>query len=98
MEGPNRKSPLKSGTVYRFGLFSLDVSAGSLTRNGTLIKLQDQPFQLLALLLEKRGEVVTREEIRLRLWKSDTFVDAPCPGLEPTRKAPRGSAHRPRAA
>jgi len=75
MDGLNRKSTLSSGTAYRFGLFSLDVSAGSLTRNGILIKLQDQPFQLLALLLEKRGEVVTREEIRQRLWKSNTFVD-----------------------
>jgi DNA-binding winged helix-turn-helix (wHTH) protein/tetratricopeptide (TPR) repeat protein len=75
MDGPNRKSTLSSGAVYRFGLFFLDVSAGSLTRNGNLIKLQDQPFQLLALLLEKSGELVTREEIRQRLWKSDTFVD-----------------------
>src|ERR1039458_6672646 len=75
MDGLNRKSTLSSGTAYRFGFFSLDVSAGSLTRNGILIKLQDQPFQLLALLLEKRGEVVTREEIRQRLWKSNTFVD-----------------------
>src|ERR1017187_1549437 len=75
MDGLNRKSTLSSGTAYRFGLFSLDVSAGSLTRNGILIKLQDQPFQLLALLLEKRGEIVTREEIRQRLWKSNTFVD-----------------------
>jgi DNA-binding winged helix-turn-helix (wHTH) protein/tetratricopeptide (TPR) repeat protein len=75
MDGLNRKSTLSSGTAYRFGLFFLDVSAGSLTRNGILIKLQDQPFQLLALLLEKRGEVVTREEIRQRLWKSNTFVD-----------------------
>jgi len=75
MDGLNRKSTLSSRTAYRFGLFSLDVSAGSLTRNGIFIKLQDQPFQLLALLLEKRGEVVTREEIRQRLWKSNTFVD-----------------------
>ena len=75
MDELNRKSTLSSGTAYRFGLFSLDVSAGSLTRNGILIKLQDQPFQLLALLLEKRGEIVTREEIRQRLWKSNTFVD-----------------------
>src|ERR1017187_4478593 len=75
MDGLNRKSALSSGTAYRFGLFSLDISAGSLTRNGILIKLQDQPFQLLALLLEKSGELVTREEIRQRLWKSNTFVD-----------------------
>jgi DNA-binding winged helix-turn-helix (wHTH) protein len=46
-----------------------------LSRNGLRIRLQDQPFQLLALLLEKHGQVVTREEIRQRLWKSNTFVD-----------------------
>src|ERR1035438_4538129 len=75
MDELNRKSTLSSGTAYRFGLFFLDVSAGSLTRNGILVKLQDQPFQLLALLLEKRGEIVTREEIQQRLWKSNSFVD-----------------------
>lgn len=75
MDALNRRSALSSGTAYRFGLFSLDVSSGSLTRNGIPIKLQDQPFQLLALLLEKRGEVVTREEIRQRLWPGNTFVD-----------------------
>jgi len=75
MDDANRKSALPSPVTYRFGLFTLNASVGSLTRNGLRIKLQDQPLQLLALLLEKSGEIVTREEIRSRLWQSNTFVD-----------------------
>jgi DNA-binding winged helix-turn-helix (wHTH) protein/tetratricopeptide (TPR) repeat protein len=75
MDALNRKSTPSSGTAYRFGLFSLSASTRSLTRNGILIRLQDQPFQLLVLLLEKRGEIVTRDEIRQRLWPGNTFVD-----------------------
>src|SRR5207302_1648133 len=59
----------------RFGIFEADLRAGELRRNGSKIKLQDQPFQLLALLLERPGEVVTREELRGKLWPADTFVD-----------------------
>jgi len=59
----------------RFGVFELDLRAGELRRNGVKIKLQEQPFQVLALLLEYPGEVVTREEVRKRLWPADTFVD-----------------------
>src|SRR5438045_8068217 len=61
--------------VIRFGIFEADLRAGELRRNGSKIKLQDQPFQLLALLLERPGEVVTREELRGKLWPADTFVD-----------------------
>src|SRR5205823_5298529 len=61
--------------VMRFGIFEADLRAGELRRNGSKIKLQDQPFQLLALLLERPGEVVTREELRGKLWPADTFVD-----------------------
>jgi len=75
MDDTNRKPTHSSPFVYRFGLFTLDASAGSLTRNGIRVKLQDQPFQLLALLVERSGEIVTREEIRQRLWESNTFVD-----------------------
>lgn len=75
MDDMNRPSTLSSGAAYRFGLFTLDSSAGLLLRNGVRVKLQDQPFQLLALLLERSGEVVTREEIRQRLWETNTFVD-----------------------
>jgi len=62
-------------TVSHFGLFALDVSALALTRNGIRIRLQEQPLQLVALLLEKSGEIVTREELRQRLWPGNTFVD-----------------------
>ena len=75
MDDTNRKPTHSSSAAYRFGLFNLDASAGSLTRNGLRVKLQDQPLQLLALLLERSGEIVTREEIRRRLWQSNTFVD-----------------------
>src|SRR5579872_358157 len=59
----------------RFGIFELDVRAGELRRNGLKIKLQDQPLQVLVLLLKRPGEVVTREEVRNQLWPADTFVD-----------------------
>ena len=59
----------------QFGVFELDLHAGELRRSGTKVKLQEQPFQVLSLLLEKPGEVVTREELRDRLWHADTFVD-----------------------
>ena len=61
--------------VVRFGLFELDLQAGELRKGGVRIKLQDQPFQILAMLLERPGELVTREELQKRLWPSDTFVD-----------------------
>jgi len=59
----------------RFGVFELDLRAGELRRNGLRVKLQEQPFQVLALLLETPGEVVTRDDLRARLWQADTFVD-----------------------
>lgn len=61
--------------TLRFGVFELDLRAGELRRNGTKVKLQEQPFQVLAQLLETPGEVVTREQLRDRLWAADTFVD-----------------------
>jgi Tol biopolymer transport system component/DNA-binding winged helix-turn-helix (wHTH) protein len=61
--------------MIRFGVFEVDQHAGELRRNGARVKLQEQPFQILALLLERPGEVVTREELQGRLWPADTFVD-----------------------
>src|ERR1700687_796095 len=58
-----------------FGVFELDLRAGELRKQGVKIKLQEQPLQILAMLLEHPGQVVTREELRSRLWPSDTFVD-----------------------
>ena len=59
----------------RFGVFELDLRAQELRRQGRKVKLRGQPLQVLALLLEKPGEVVGREELHQRLWSSDTFVD-----------------------
>jgi len=61
--------------VIRFGTFEADLRAAELRRNGIKIRLQEQPFQVLAMLLERPGEIVTREELRSRLWPADTFVD-----------------------
>jgi TolB-like protein/DNA-binding winged helix-turn-helix (wHTH) protein/Tfp pilus assembly protein PilF len=59
----------------RFGVFEVDLQAGELRKQGLRIRLQDQPFQVLAMLLGKPKEVVTREELHKRLWTADTFVD-----------------------
>src|SRR5882724_4084255 len=61
--------------VIRFGTFEADLRVGELRRNGVKIRLQDQPFQILSMLLERPSEIVTREELRSRLWPADTFVD-----------------------
>jgi TolB-like protein/DNA-binding winged helix-turn-helix (wHTH) protein/Flp pilus assembly protein TadD len=59
----------------RFGVFELDLRAGELRKHGLRVRLQEQPFQVLATLLEHPGEVVTREELQKKLWPADTFVD-----------------------
>src|SRR5271154_1439961 len=59
----------------RFGAFELDLRSGELRKHGIRLKLQDQPFRVLAVLLGCPGEVVTREELRQKLWSADTFVD-----------------------
>ncbi|HYN15770.1 MAG TPA: winged helix-turn-helix domain-containing protein [Terriglobales bacterium] len=61
--------------VFRFGLYEADTAAGELRKNGRKVKLQEQPFRVLLLLLERPGAIVTREEIRRALWSDDTFVD-----------------------
>ncbi len=60
---------------YRFGLFEVDVHAGVLLRQGRRVRLQEQPFQVLVALLEQRGDLVFREQLRTRLWPGDTFVE-----------------------
>ncbi len=67
------KAPASPG--YRFGAFEVDPRAGELRKHGIRIKLQDQPLRVLSMLLERPGEVVTREELRQKLWPADTFVD-----------------------
>src|ERR1700677_2345326 len=60
---------------YRFGVFEADAAAGELRRQGIRIKLNTQPFQMLLLLLERPGQLLTREEISRELWPDGTFVD-----------------------
>src|ERR1700751_1718523 len=59
----------------RFGVFELDPRAGELRKHGVRVRLQEQPFQVLATLLEHPGEIVTREELQKKIWPVDTFVD-----------------------
>src|SRR5262249_46124406 len=69
---PSSSSP---GQVVRFGVFEADLRSGELRKSGIRIKLHDQPFQVLATLLERPGELVRRDELRQKLWPADTFVD-----------------------
>src|SRR5438105_4301562 len=69
---PSSSAPVR---VVRFGVFEADFHSGELRKAGVRVKLHHQPFQVLAMLLDHPGELVTREEIRSRLWPCDTFVD-----------------------
>ena len=61
--------------ALRFGAFEMDLRSGELRRGGTVVRLQPQPFKVLALLVDRPGEVVTRDEIQSRVWPAGTFVD-----------------------
>ncbi len=61
--------------LYRFGIFEADAGSGELRKSGVRLRVPEQPFQVLLLLLERPGEVVTRAELQQRLWPADTFVD-----------------------
>src|SRR4029077_20204696 len=61
--------------VCRFGLYEADLDAGILKRHGIPVKLQEQPFRILGFLLERPGEIISREELRNRLWPEGTFVE-----------------------
>jgi DNA-binding winged helix-turn-helix (wHTH) protein/Tol biopolymer transport system component len=67
--------PVNGKSTIRFSVFELDLKAGELRRNGSKIRLQEQPFQILVSLLAQPGEVVTRDELRNKLWPADRFVD-----------------------
>jgi DNA-binding winged helix-turn-helix (wHTH) protein len=69
------KASSSSPAIFRFGVFELDPRAGELRKKGMKIRLQGQPVEILVMLLEKPGEIVTREELQKRLWPADTFVD-----------------------
>jgi TolB-like protein/DNA-binding winged helix-turn-helix (wHTH) protein/Tfp pilus assembly protein PilF len=66
---------IQASRVLQFGAFEVDLRTGLLRKSGARIKLQEQPFQVLTMLLEKPGDMVTREELRQKLWPADTFVD-----------------------
>jgi DNA-binding winged helix-turn-helix (wHTH) protein len=70
MSPSNRESNL-----LRFGIFEINLAAGELRKNGARIRLQEQPFQVLAALLQNAGQVVTRDHLREKIWPADTFVD-----------------------
>ncbi len=78
-EGAARPSgmhtPANSKRNYRFGLFETNPANGELLRQGVRVRLQDQPFRLLTILLEHAGEVVSRDELRQKLWPADTYVE-----------------------
>ena len=65
----------RSRRIVRFGVFEVDLETGELRKNGVRVPLQSQPFQVCAILLERSGELVTREELRQRVWPDDTFVE-----------------------
>ncbi len=67
------ETPIAS--TYQFGPFEVNVSSGELLKQGRRVKLQEQPFRLLVILLENGGHVVSREEIRLCIWQENTFGD-----------------------
>jgi DNA-binding winged helix-turn-helix (wHTH) protein len=88
-----------AGRFVRFGSFEADLQEGVLTKMGSRIRLQEQPFRILALLLERSGQLVTREEIRQKLWSPDTFVgfdDALNTAVRKLREALNDSADNPR--
>ena len=93
------QDPGLSSAVVRFDIFEVDLRAGELRKEGRLVKLQEQPLRVLSLLLERSGEVVTRDELRQNLWPADTFVDFDH-GLNSAvarlRQALRDSAEKPR--
>src|SRR5258707_757914 len=68
-------APVPAVRVLRFDTFELDLRAGELHKHGVKLRLQGQPVQLLAILLQSAGNLVTREELRSQLWPADTFVD-----------------------
>ena len=67
--------PNRDARLLRFGVFEVDLAAGELRKNGARIRLQEQPLQVLAALLQNAGQVVTRDDLREKIWPADTFVD-----------------------
>src|SRR5215470_3140515 len=72
---PLMAARLQPPRLLRFGIFEMDIPARELRRNGVKLKLQEQPFQILYMLVGHPGQLVTREELRSKLWPADTIVD-----------------------
>src|SRR5271155_1186180 len=92
LESPHLASRL------RFGVYEIDLRAGELRQGGRKIRLQEQPFQVLVMLVEHAGEVVTREDLQKKLWSADTFVDfdhGPNKAINKIREAIGDSAESP---
>jgi DNA-binding response OmpR family regulator len=67
--------PADKSRVVRFGVFEVDLQESELRKSGIRIKLQEQPFQILTMLLERPGQTVTREELQRQFWPANTLVD-----------------------
>src|SRR3989442_412116 len=72
---PSGRANGSAHRVARFGVFELDVRTGELRKHGSKVRLRGKPLQILQILIEKGGEVVSREELQRQLWPSDVFVD-----------------------
>src|SRR6516165_7512662 len=86
-------------SIQRFGAFEVNLRTGELRKKGVRIKLQEQPFQVLAVLLQDPGELVTRRRLRSAIWPADTFVDfdnSLNAAVNKLREALGDSADRPR--
>src|SRR5271163_4013448 len=68
------QAPSPPTGIFQFGVFQLDLKARELHKAGIKVKLQEQPFRVLALLVERAGQVVTREELQQKVWPSDVYV------------------------
>src|ERR1035437_9224188 len=91
------EAPTIFGRRVRVGLFEVDLSSGEVHKSGRRVPLQEQPFRVLAMLLERPGEIITREELQASLWPADTFVTFD-EGINPeqaiTLKPPRAHARK----
>src|ERR1700724_3104090 len=93
------KFPTHDGQFIRFDRYQVDVRSGELRKDGRKIRLQAQPFQLLALLIEQAGEVVARDKVCRALWHTETFVDfdhSMAASVNKIREALGDSAEHPR--
>ena len=72
---PQEQNSPPDDQIIRFDRYALDIRSGELRKEGRKVRLQAQPFQLLVLLLQNAGRVVSREDVRRELWPGDTFVD-----------------------